>query len=237
MITMQQKATRLAHLRSSNNMTQKEMAERLSELSTRKEPLTVSTVSSWETGRRQPSREMVDCIAKLFQVSADYLECLTDDPNGSADSLLPEPEYENQIAISMDKIPTLDGKPVFVSFKNHAHEDQWGIVNISRNSFILRDGLLRFSDQTIDQIFVSEPYFAYIKSTQNNLSLDMSKLLSVKRYVWIEMITSNSYIRGLYDGWYHHNETHTCLINNKGLTLPYEGLGVSFHAYPNRKMC
>ena len=237
MITMQQKATRLAHLRSSNNMTQKEMAERLSELSTRKEPLTVSTVSSWETGRRQPSREMIDCIAKLFQVSADYLECLTDEPNGSACSLPPEPEYENQISIPMDKIATLDGKPVFVSFKNHAHEDQWGIVNMDRSSFILRNGLLRFTDQTIDQIFVSEPYFAYIKSTQSNLSLDMSKLLNTKKYVWIEMTTSNSYVRGLYNGWFHHNETHSCLINEKGLTLPYGGLGISFHAYPNRKMC
>ena len=137
----------------------------------------------------------------------------------------------------MDKIATLDGKPVFVSFKNHAHEDQWGIVNMDRSSFILRNGLLRFTDQTIDQIFVSEPYFAYIKSTQSNLSLDMSKLLNTKKYVSIEMTTSNRYVRGLYNGWFHHNETHSCLINEKGLTLPYEGLGISFHAYPNRKMC
>ena len=108
---------------------------------------------------------------------------------------------------------------------------------MDRRSFILRNGQLRFTDQTIDQIFVSEPYFAYIKSTQSNLSLDMSKLLNTKKYVWIEMTTSNSYVRGLYNGWFHHNETHSCLINEKGLTLPYEGLGISFHAYPNRKMC
>ena len=108
---------------------------------------------------------------------------------------------------------------------------------MDRSWFILRNGLLRFTDQTIDQIFVSEPYFAYIKSTQSNLSLDMSKLLNTKKYVWIEMTTSNSYVRGLYNGWFHHNETHSCLINEKGLTLPYEGLGISFHAYPNRKMC
>lgn len=48
---------------------------------------------------------------------------------------------------------------------------------------------------------------------------------------WVELTTSDKYMQGLYNGWYHHNEDKTCLINNRGLTLPYEGLHISYYAY------
>ena len=58
----------------------------------------------------------------------------------------------------------------------------------------------------------------------------MSTLLRAENVV-VEMITGNEAICGQYNGRYRHNETHTCLINAEGLTLPYEGLGVSYYAY------
>ena len=58
----------------------------------------------------------------------------------------------------------------------------------------------------------------------------MAKLLNTEE-IYVEMCTSDKAIRGIYNGWYHHNETKTCLISNNGLTLPYEGLGISYSAF------
>ena len=57
--------------------------------------------------------------------------------------------------------------------------------------------------------------------------------MSKKEQVWVEMITSDSNISARYNGWYRHNEDRSCLISGLGLTLPYDGLGVSYYAYAN----
>ena len=66
---------RLKHLRNLCFYMQKEIAAMLG-VSTR-------TFQGWETGRSEPSIEKIIMIAKLFEVSADYLFGLSDDPNPS----------------------------------------------------------------------------------------------------------------------------------------------------------
>lgn len=50
-------------------------------------------------------------------------------------------------------------------------------------------------------------------------------------YVYIIMNTQDRIIQERYNGLFHHNEDHTCLINAIGLTLPYEGLNRAYSAY------
>lgn len=56
---------RLIHLRTSNNMSQKELAQKLN--------IERSSLSSYETGRRSPDAKTLMAIADIFGVSVDYL--------------------------------------------------------------------------------------------------------------------------------------------------------------------
>lgn len=56
---------RLKELRIERNFTQTELAKILN--------VSQRSVSSWETGFRQPDYETLELIARFFDVSADYL--------------------------------------------------------------------------------------------------------------------------------------------------------------------
>lgn len=62
-------ATRLANMRIKAGMTQKQLAERLG--------CSKTTVRQWEQRRYKPSRELLEEVARLFNVSTDYLEMET----------------------------------------------------------------------------------------------------------------------------------------------------------------
>ena len=55
----------LKQLRQENELTQKQLAEKLS--------ITVSTLSHWECGYQEPSIKDIIAICDLFDVGADYL--------------------------------------------------------------------------------------------------------------------------------------------------------------------
>lgn len=63
---------RLAELRKTKGMNQKDVAEVLG--------VSRSSVASWETGHRIPRIEELSALASVFGVSADYLLMKTDDP-------------------------------------------------------------------------------------------------------------------------------------------------------------
>ena len=62
---------RVKELRIENNLTQKQLAEKLQ--------TTNSSVCDWEKGRSQPDLKTLANMAQLFQVSVDYLLGLKDD--------------------------------------------------------------------------------------------------------------------------------------------------------------
>lgn len=55
----------LKSLRKKENMTQAQLAQKLG--------LTKSVISAYETGLRLPSYDILICIAKIYNVSTDYL--------------------------------------------------------------------------------------------------------------------------------------------------------------------
>lgn len=56
---------RLAELRKSRNLSQKELARELNS--------TQNTLSNWETGKREPDFETISTLANYFHVTTDYL--------------------------------------------------------------------------------------------------------------------------------------------------------------------
>ena len=73
---------RILEIRSACNWSQVEIAKRLG--------VTKQTVSNWENGNIQPSIEMLIRLARLFNVSTDYLLGLDELPHLNIDGLPPE---------------------------------------------------------------------------------------------------------------------------------------------------
>ena len=68
---MEKFCCRIKELRLEKGFTQKELAQKLN--------TTNSAVCDWEKGRTQPDLQTLASIAKIFDVSADYLLGLSDD--------------------------------------------------------------------------------------------------------------------------------------------------------------
>ena len=66
---------RLKEVREKANMSQKELADKLS--------VSQSTVGNWESGMREPNFDTIKKIAEFFDVTVDYLLGRTDDPKYS----------------------------------------------------------------------------------------------------------------------------------------------------------
>lgn len=70
---MVNKGNKLKNLRSEKNLTQKQVADRIG--------LAISAISSYESGTRYPSYEVLIKLARMFHVSTDYLLGITDKRN------------------------------------------------------------------------------------------------------------------------------------------------------------
>lgn len=208
------------------------------------EALSIAAISSWESGRRTPNYKHLEAMSEIFGVSIKYLQCLTDDPYDYGDkinedvipdlkSVITYIDTKGNFSIEPEQLACFDGKPVYLTFKNYAHKEQWALVCKYKCAFITVNGLLAFNNETIDKVYVNETDYNYYLSKAKAFPLDMNALM-LRKQVWVEMITPDFGIKTEYNGWYHHNETKTCLINENGLTLPYTGLNTGYYAYGAR---
>lgn len=224
---------RIAQLRVGAKLSQQQLAVMLSEITKRKDLLTTSTISSWESGRRRPSPSMIRAMAKLFDVTEHYIMGLSDDPHSTevtnAD-VLPDNKllHPNTTIEKVDTsiVSRFDGLPLFVTFKDTQHQDQWGIYNDSTHLINMRDFSLKINSETIDSIYTFSPYLAMMST----LPLNFQKMMDAD-HVYVTMLSSDPQIQRMYNGWFAHNEMRSCLINKLGLTLSYDGLNVSYYAF------
>lgn len=224
--------SRIALLRTQRNMSQQDLADCLSETSRRKAPYSVSLISSWEQGRRKPTSEMLGRLSQLFMVTEEYLRGISDDPDSN--ELV---DTNRPIEVKIKDLANFDGRPVYVSFANYVHEDQFAIVNADERKLMMRSGYIPYPNTNIKAIYASEPDYAYFMTKTGQFPLDMNGLLTTpSNLIWVEMITSDQIVQSKYNGWYRRNENNNALISSVGYVLPLEGLNVSYHAYLKRNL-
>ncbi len=225
---------RIAELRVKSNLKQCDLARLLSEMTGRSSVLQPTSISAWETGRRNPASHYITFMSQLFGVTEAYLLCLTNDPKKEEPDYLPTEKPTTDIAslslskrIDRETMFAYDGKPVYVSFKNNIHVDQWGIYDDKTKRIVLRSFMIKTNSDSIDAIYTFAPFVITAKSRPIQT---LSILLNAET-VYLVMRSRDPEVINLYEGWYRHNENKTLLINSAGLTLPYNGLNVSYYAY------
>lgn len=215
-------ALKLSKLRNEKGINQETFAIELAEMCGRNKPFSISLISHYESGRKPVPADLLPYIAKYYGVPLeDFIDPAKTDASVSIDP---------NIELSFDSLFKMDKKPIFVSFPNHEYENQWGIYNHAEHKIYFMTFVIEIDKNTNILYYASTPHFLITRSIDGQKPYDFTKLMKAER-VWVEMISSDPHIQGRYNGWFRHNETRTNLVNPYGLTLPYEGLGVSYNAY------
>lgn len=224
-------AARLAEARIKLNLSQKELAEALSEQLGRRIPAV--NVSAWERGYRSITPKYNDTLCNVLGVSLDFLTGKSNDLPENIKEFSELDEDYIHIELQYVDLFKYNGRPVYVIFKNLEFENGWALNDIDNRRFIFVKGIYNYTEADIKKnmrIYIEKPTFAINRNVHNKKCIEMASMLEAER-CYVVPNSSDEYIRGLYTGWFHHNENRTCLINEVGLTLPYEGLGVTYKAY------
>lgn len=91
---------RLKALRNENNLSQADFAQKFNK--------SKQTISNYETGERQPDLEMIAAFANFFNVSTDYLLCLSDFKNNESKSFIELSPHSGDIKNNINCINELN---------------------------------------------------------------------------------------------------------------------------------
>lgn len=231
---------RLSLLRKSNNLTQLDFAVILSERLSRDIEIKVSTISSWETGRKTPNFSVIIAITDYFDISLDYLFGKTDAlkelyvPTVQRDNSNSENTAEiTKTKIAFNELKKYDNKPIYIVFINKARLNQWGILDYKNSKIIFKNASMILNPQVMNScdFYVFTPEYEQIfKYSSHKPACDYNTMMNSTQ-IYVVMKTSDELVHLKYDGWYKHNEDKSMLINPTGLALPYEGFGVTYYCY------
>ena len=229
---------RLAELRKGNNLTQQGLVDKICEYLDQDEPMSPLTISAYENGQRLPTLVTVIALSRIFKCTTDYLlgvdRVPTMDEKKKAEATAIDqtimPEYD--LIIRPQDYEKYDGMAVYVATKDDTpiFGSKWGLLNYFNKEIV-------FSDMTTVPLtntyvlFRAKPVTAQFYEKCDMFALNFSDLMNAKM-VWVEPITQNKEVRGVYRGYYTHNTTKTMLINvQNGNALPYTGLNQTFNAF------
>lgn len=222
---------RIALLRSEMGMKQTDFADQLSELLGKK--FSPSVISMWETNRRSMPDKYVEPVAKFFGVSVAYLLGQTNDKTSEEPTILTMAAQEtDKIEIPTEHLYKYDRRPVYVEFTGFEHENGWGLYDREKNAIVFVDFILKIKSKLPDNVrlYSNPPKYDINGLFDDYKPLDMIRIFYLD-CVYIRMNTCDRAVQNLYNGWYHHNENHTALVNNEGNVLSYDGLNKWYTAY------
>lgn len=232
---------RLAKLRVEKGLTQQELAEEMSVFINSKKTISPLTISSYEIGTKNPPLVNIIFFSTYFNVSADYLLGLTDEPlrlDKTTNTEFVQKEKENPLAEPDVMIRPQDwkkyqGYPVFVVSPDTKAQNRWGILDYEKHRIVFVDTLYPLSTEL--KLYRYRPIESAFMDVNFKLPLTMAEILNSKEPLWIEVLSTEGYLRGKYNGWYTHNSDKSALINmSNSLMLMYEGCGISFNAYTGK---
>lgn len=224
---------KVVELRTNKGWSQKEFGLKLTELSPKKNVVSQTSISMWENRERPIPMVYLTPLSQLFGVTEDYLLGLTDDPQGDREDKTAE--FYSKYEVHYWELYAYDKQPIYLDFgETMKHENGWAIYNRAKGWFVFPDDVVQA--KALEGLGVK--YFSIDVSRLSD-SLTQRKTLGLDEVmkrdtVYIQMLSTDRYVRGLYDGWYRHNETRTALINSEGNVLPYNGLKKVYYAYSLR---
>lgn len=122
---------RLKYLRSTEDLTQRDLANKLG--------ITSGAVGMYESGKRFPDNAILNKIADYFHVSTDYLLGRTDDP-------LPVRDVDQDLHDEHDYNAELDAflkddemTSMFYGYENWTEEEKRNLLNILKGQEALRE--------------------------------------------------------------------------------------------------
>ena len=122
---------RIAELRRKRNMSQKQFSKLLN--------VAQNTISQWETGQRDIDSTTLIKIAEFFNVSTDYLLCLTDIPSPLTQEKTPS--YQEEVIQELEDITPEMASEVrqFISYLKHKEESAAGTAAGKNSTFLSRE--------------------------------------------------------------------------------------------------
>jgi len=214
---------RLRILRNNANLTQAEFAKMYATFFKQDCAYHAYTISEWEHGK-VPRAYVLKNIARFYNVSYDYLLGKTNE----MDYILSKREahfHKHVNEISFSNLKMYDNMPLYVVSPGH-FPDCWCIYNAETNS--IQTLTMKYPVSPDMRFFTFSPKTPDIYSYDTPLSL--AKLMERKQ-VFVITKTKNAVQNSVYNGWYHHNETKTALINDRGNVLLYSDLNILYNAY------
>jgi len=216
-------AERLRILRDSTNLTQAEFAKMFAVFFNQDHVYPTYIISKWEHGTL-PNKKTLKCIARFYNVSFEYLSGISDE----MDYILPQreinlPQYANEISLS--ELSNYNNMPLFVVTEGQ-FPNCWCIYNAEKNSIVTLN--MNYPVSLNMRFYTFPPYNTKVNVFSNALSLAK---LKDKKDVFVVAKGYNFAQHTIYNGWYHHNETHTALINDRGNVLLYSDLNILYTAH------
>lgn len=232
---------RISQVRKAKNLTQYQFAAQLADYMNRSKVFSLTTISAYETGRKQPSTAVLTAISGLYGVSVEYLLGMSDSYGALFENS--QSAGEQPVAASVkrrtlsEKIPVAmyrdyHKKPVFVIFPNKTHADQWGLLDAVKSKVIFIDYTLSTED-VLMELYPLESYdYDSYNQVRRNRPLSAADFMSQKGQFWVEIRSADPEMRLLYNGYYIFGKNHKSIINlANGEPLPVSGFGKSFSVY------
>lgn len=230
-------ASRLSNERAKKGLTQKEVVEGIAALisDSADEKLSPLTYAAYEQGQRLPSSTTLYMIALFFNASIDYLLGLTDEKipvktdTGEGDC----PIFDPGVIIAPRDYSKHHNRPVYIVGPSNAFEDKWGILDYENNQILCSDATYELSP--IFKLYALPPLESLYPNRMLKNPLTYSQLMDVNNrdgVFWVNMLTSDKFVQGKYNGWYVHNEDASALINRENsLVLSYTGIRKAYNVY------
>lgn len=232
---------RISQIRQSKGLTQYQFAAQVADYMNRSKVFSLTTISAYETGRKQPSTSVITAISALYGVSLEYLLGLSDTPGAVYENS--QTADEQSVAASVkrrilnEKIPAAmypeyHKKPVFVIFPNKTHADQWGLLDSVNSKVIFMD----FSASTGDVLMELYPLECYDYDSYNQVRrarpISAADFMNLEGKFWVEIRSADADMKLLYNGYYIFGKNRQSIINlANGEPLPVSGFGKSFSVY------
>ena len=196
--------SRIRALRTAQGWSQTVLGERLAEVMGISSPIPNSTVASWEhknaSMAKIPSPDKIEALAKLFDVSIDYLKGLSENPKQSALEFISSRTQIQNIEIFPQELAQHMGEPVWVSSDEYNGwmllTDYYELIDAKGQKYSVQEV------RKLNAVFSSfPPCHVYFKQIYNRYVIPESQIRNYRERMWVCINSPDKNLQSL-NGWY-----------------------------------